>query len=456
MPMKKEARIAVVGMGKTGISAARYLQRKQVACECFDEANVSLPEDLQGMALHTGELKAEVLTGFDRVIVSPGIDWRHPVLQEVRACGVPVHGDLEAFLQDYTGTLITVTGTNGKTTVTQMIALLLETLPGGCDAGGNIGTPMLDLLAKGQPERVVLELSSFQLERAEGLHPHLAVLLNVQPDHADMHESLQAYRKAKMRMFAHMIVGDSAILPLGAEWQALASDLMGRGVQVQYFGIEHADTEAAKALSAGVLRDDKGGKAARMFWTQDGERQFIPCANLMVRGFHQQQNIAVAAQVAADFGVSRAVIEEAMLSFQGLEHRLEFVGHIAGRDWFNDSKATNPNAALAALSSFDKVIWICGGLRKGLDLDILIDAVREHVQFACVVGEDAKAFETMLKKAGVPYRVSKTVARAVKDAAKQPEAPVLLSPAAASQDQFANYAERGEAFVRSIRELDHA
>lgn len=450
---KSAQKVAVVGMGKTGLSAVRYLQRNHIACECFDEANVTLPDDMQDIVLHTGELNAELLGSFDRVIVSPGIDWRHPVLAAVRACGVSVHGDLEEFLKEYTGILIAVTGTNGKTTVTQMAALLLETLSGGCDAGGNIGTPMLDLLTEHQPERVVLELSSFQLERAQGLHPHLAILLNIQPDHADMHESPLAYRQAKMRMFEHLIVGDKAMLPLGVDWQPLVDDLTQRGVSLSYFGVMDEQNESAKKLTAGVLHQGGNQEQAKMFWTQDDQRQFIPCHQLMVRGFHQQQNIAVAAQVAADYGVSKAVIEEAMLSFQGLEHRLEFIGHMADKDWFNDSKATNPDAADAAISSFDKVVWICGGLRKGLDLNSLANTVKNHVAFACVVGKDAKAYEKLLKQAGVPYKVSKTIAQAVKDAAKQSCGSVLLSPAAASQDQFANYAERGEAFVKSIREL---
>ena len=143
--------------------------------------------------------------------------------------------------------------------------------------------------------------------------------------------------------------------------------------------------------------------------------------------------------MAADYGVSKTVIEEAMMSFQGLEHRLEFVGNTVGKDWFNDSKATNPDAADAALSSFDKVVWICGGLRKELDLGSLTNTVQKHVMFACVVGKDAKAYEQLLKQAGVPYTVSKTIPRAVKDAAKQDCNAVLLSPAAASQDQFTNY-----------------
>jgi len=452
--MKQHERVAVVGMGQTGLSAVRHLKRLQVSCECFDEANVSLPEDMQDLVLHTGELNAELLGGFDRVIVSPGINWRHPALVAIRSCGIEVHGDLEEFLRHYTGSLLAVTGTNGKTTTTQMIALMLETLPGGCEAGGNIGIPMLDLLEHEQPARVALELSSFQLERATGLRPHWAALLNVQPDHADMHESPEAYRAAKIRVFANMIMGDTAMLPKEKIWDELAGSLHSRGVAVGRFGVMNAVEDTNADVKAGILcHEADEALDGMLFWTQDGERQTIACHDLRVRGYHQQQNIAVAAQAAADYGVSRAVIEEALMSFQGLEHRLEFVGHVAGRDWFNDSKATNPDAAQAALTSFDKVVWICGGLRKGLSLDALTDVVKEHVTFACVVGKDTGAYAELLKNAGVPHVISGNIEQAVKDAKRKGKVPVLLSPAAASQDQFNNYAERGHAFVKAIRGL---
>ncbi len=444
-------KVAVVGMGKTGLSVLRHLRRAHIQCECFDEATVQLPEDLQGVPLHTGPLPMDgTFLQFDKVIVSPGVDWRHPALVEARKCGVDVHGDLDEFLANYSGNLIAVTGTNGKTTVTQMIVLLLETLPGGCDAGGNIGVPMLDLLADRKPKRVALELSSFQLERAKYVHPHYAVLLNVQPDHEDMHESMEAYRAAKVSIFSQMVKGDTAILPADDEWQALVDALIQRGVQVKRFGTVAAqDTNAV----AGVLCTKDGDK---VFWQHGDVRKTIPVSSLMVRGRHQQQNIAVAAQVAADFGVSAAVIEEALMSFQGLEHRLEFVGRIAGRDWYNDSKATNPDAAIAALRSFDEVVWICGGLRKDLALDGLIDVAKTHVRFACVIGEDTKAYEAMLTQAGVPFKVSKTMKEAVVHAKERGDCPVLLSPAAASQDQYPHYAERGADFIQAIRKLGGA
>jgi len=442
-------KVAVVGMGKTGISVLRHLRRLQIECACFDEAYVKLPEDLCEVELHSGAWAEEAFLGFKKVIVSPGIDWRHPALALARKCGVVTHGDLDEFLEVYKGALISVTGTNGKTTATQMIALLLETLPGGCEAGGNIGMPMLDLLVGKHPTRVVLELSSFQLERAKLVHPHYAVLLNLQPDHEDMHASLSKYKAAKVSMFTKMSEGDVALLPIEEEWHGLTDELLAKGANVKRFGMINTPNDH---VVAGVLCSEEGDK---LFWQHGDTQRMIDCSTLMVRGRHQQQNIAVAAQVAADYKVSAAVIEEALMSFQGLEHRLEYVGHIEDREWFNDSKATNPDAAIAALQSFDKVVWICGGLRKNLSLDALVDVAKAHVEFACVIGEDTQAYETMLEQAGVPFTVSVTMKQAVEDAKAQGHCPVLLSPAAASQDQYQNYAARGADFIYAIRAKVH-
>ncbi|MDQ6989332.1 MAG: UDP-N-acetylmuramoyl-L-alanine--D-glutamate ligase [Mariprofundaceae bacterium] len=448
---KIHEKVAVIGMGKTGLSVVRHLQRLHIACACFDEAKVSLPEDMRDIPLSEGALQVEQLQDFDRIIVSPGMDWRHTVLVALREQGKAVYGDLDEFLSHYSGQLLAVTGTNGKTTVTEMMALLLETLDKGCEAGGNIGVPMLDLLANDMPARVVLELSSFQLERSKNLHPSWAVLLNIQPDHADMHDSEQAYRAAKVRMFEHMKIHDVALLPIDLDWDMLSSELAFKGVLVARFGILSTADSRSNMMQAGILLATANEQSNTLFWTQEGERQSIACDKLMLKGTHQQQNIAVAAQAAADYGVSAAVIEEAMMSFQGLEHRLEYIGTFAERACYNDSKATNPDASLAALTSFQQATWICGGLRKGLALDGLLDAVKQHVDFACVIGKQPQAYIALLEQAGVPFVVSKNVEQAVQDAFEFGKADILLSPAAASQDQFKNYAERGKSFVQAIQ-----
>ncbi len=447
-------RTAIIGMGRTGQAAARFLLQRGVACEGFDEAAVKLPADLT-MAMHIGPLQADQLQGFSRLIVSPGIDWRHPALTTLRQAGMPMFGDLELFAEAYHGALIAITGTNGKTTTVSLISTMLDTLAGGIEAGGNIGVPMLDLLGDGDakrtdPQRIVLELSSFQLERANPIHANWAALLNVQPDHADMHRDMQAYEAAKLRLFARQGEGDKAMLPLDARWRALADELRDRGVFVRRFGM--AQTSEA---DAGVEPQHDG--SWRLFWHHYDQAHSIASDELPAKGVHQHLNLAVAAQAAADFGVSASVIRQSLTSFRGLPHRLQSLGVVAGREWYNDSKATNPDAAAAALQSFHQVIWICGGLRKGLDISLLRDAVATHVEQMLVIGKDARPFTELAAAAGVPCRVAKTVEQAVKQASHAMNGvPVLLSPAAASQDQFSNYMERGDSFAAAVAALESA
>ncbi len=449
MSIPSFASASIIGMGRTGCSVARFLRHHGVACEAFDEYRQTLPEDAPGIPLHTGRLDFARLSDSECIVASPGVPWLHPVLRQAREAGIPVIGDLELFASHFNGELLAVTGTNGKTTTVSLIAMLLETLPGGIEAAGNIGRPMLDLLLEEYvPERVVLELSSFQLERCRKIRPRWAALLNVQPDHADMHADAAGYTAAKLRLFGHQDKGDTALLPADARWNALAGRLSGRGVRVRRFGIggDRQDMDAG-------LRES--GKA--IFWTQHGQQQDIPGTGLRVLGMHQHLNMAVAAQAAADFGVQPGVIEEALSSFRGLPHRMHYLGYTAGRAWYDDSKATNPDAACAALGSFERVLWICGGLRKGLELAPLVRAARRHVAHGFVIGKDTTAFAQMLSEARVPYDLAGDMHRAVSMAAAYPDPlPVLLSPAAASQDQFSDYAERGRCFSDAIACLEPA
>ncbi len=442
---------AIIGMGRTGCSVARFFDARGVTYVAFDEKLQSLPEDIHG-ALRSGPLHARELKKFSRMIVSPGIAWQHPALLAARQSGVQMLGDLDLFREHYSGDLLAVTGTNGKSTVVHVMGQLLEVLPGGVEIGGNIGIPMLDMLAqKTVSPRAVLELSSFQLERCQSIRPRWAALLNVQPDHADMHADMQTYEAAKLRIFAAQGEGDAAMLPVDACWDDLAADLQKRSVRVCRFGQVQDVTQAG----AGLLG---APDQRRIFWTAtDGSSHEVAIDQVMVRGEHQHMNLAVAAQAAADFGVSQAVIRELLTAFRGLDHRLRYVGQHAGKPWYNDSKATNPDAAVAALNSFDQVIWICGGLTKGVDVLPMLAAVRAHVAQAFVIGKEPQAFVELLEKAGIDYQVMPDMNDAVAHAAKNDlSLPVLLSPAAASMDQFSNYAERGLCFTAAVAVLEKA
>ena len=194
-----------------------------------------------------------------------------------------------------------------------------------------------------------------------------------------------------------------------------------------------------------------------IFWTCDGRKHQVAIDQVRVRGEHQYINLAVAAQAASDSGVSQSVIVEALTAFRGLDHRLRYVGNVAGKSWYDDSKATNPDAVVAALNSFDKVIWVCGGLTKGLDLMPMLSTVQERVALALVIGVDARPFAALLEASGVPYRVVTNIDEAVTQAGRSSLThPVLLSPAAASQDQFRDYADRGRSFCDAVVMLEKA
>ncbi len=446
----RNGKTAIIGMGRTGIAVAAFLRDRTMACEGFDEHAVHVPDSLD-IPVHIGKLDADILKQYARVVVSPGLNWHHPVLRELREAGIPVIGDLDLFNEAFQGELIAITGTNGKTTTVSLIGTLLDILPSGIEVAGNIGRPMLDLFGDGEsPARVVLELSSFQLERAQIIHPRWAALLNVQPDHADMHENPQAYEAAKCRLFEAQQEGDTAMLPADGRWHALAERLATRGVRVHRFGHGTAET-----LCAGIQPLENGHW--QIFWRHGDQVEYIPATELPARGMHQHMNLTVAAQAAADFGVSPSVIRLCLTSFNGLSHRLQSLGVVARREWFDDSKATNPDAAMAALDAFDQVIWICGGLTKGADLTPLKDIVAAHVAHALIIGKDSKPFAELCQQAGVPTTIAGNIEQAVRQAAHaQPGLPVLLSPAAASQDQFRDYAERGKAFAHAIRTLEKA
>jgi len=448
--MSRDAATAVIGMGRTGCSIVRFLQSRHVPCDAYDEKPCKLPDDIH-VPLHIGALNVKKLLRYKRLLVSPGVPWFHPALEAARQQGREVTGDLSLFIEHYQGEILAVTGTNGKTTTVSLISLLLEVLPGGVGCGGNIGTPALDLLTNGSPSlRAVLELSSFQLERTPEIKPRWAALLNVQQDHADMHVDHDHYTEAKLRLFARQGEGDVALLPLEQRWNGLAGDLRSRGATVQRFG-----RVADPAITDAGLMEGNNGRF--IFWHQKGHVQVLNTEQIRIRGAYQHLNLAVAAQAAAQFGVSTTVIQEAITGFRGLPHRVQSLGIHAGREWIDDSKATNPDAAMAALNEFGDVLWICGGLPKGIDLSPMRETVRSRVKHAFVIGKKTKLFEAFLKQAGVPATRAGTIEKAVRLAlAEETPEPVLLSPAAASQDQFQDYAQRGQAFAKAIAGLEKA
>jgi UDP-N-acetylmuramoylalanine--D-glutamate ligase len=417
----------VVGLARSGRAAALLLARRGWEVVGVDAAAVSAPE-LEAAGVELRAPSDAPVAGVDLVIKSPGVPGEAPPVAAARAAGTPVWSEVELAARELANPLIGVTGTNGKTTTTELTAHLLRAAGIPARACGNQGTPVAGLVDAVDPgEWLVVECSSFQLEDAHALHPRAAVLLNLGPDHLDRHGSLAAYRDAKLRLFARQEPQDLAILPSGLEATGRAP---ARRIS------QEGPVPDAVAWAAGGLH--LAGAGLIVGWDE-----------VALRGRHNRENAMAAAALAAHAGAAAEGIAAGLRGFPGVAHRLEVVGDAGGVRFVNDSKATNPDAALAALDAYPAgVHLILGGRDKGTPFDELARAAGRAARCAYLVGEAAGPIAEALDRAGVPYETPGTVDAAVAAAAAaaRPGEVVLLAPACASFDQFTGYEERGQAF----------
>lgn len=452
------ARALVAGIGTSGFAAARALARLGADVHAIDAAagepateRAARLREL-GVAAHTGVAFDEpgLLDGRDLVVASPGVSEHSPLLAAAAERGVPVWSEPELAwrLAGGRARLVAVTGTNGKTTTTELIGALLA-----APTGGNIGTPLVDLLgADTPPEVVATELSSFQLRFCERLRPDVAVLLNLAPDHLDWHRTLAAYIEAKARIWgAHrgddvVVLGDDA----GAREVAAAHPPPGRVVVAR-----------SSPPGPGEVGVDGGALVARVGagGAPTDEVEVARLDALGLRGEHNVANATAAVAAALVAGAAPAQLADPLAAYRPGAHRLALVAERDGVAWVNDSKATNPHAAAAALRSegaVRRVVWIAGGLAKDLDLGVLVPVVAAHVTHTLAVGASAEDVVAVAEAAGVPAERAGTVERAVARAAHlaEPGDVVLLAPACASMDQFRDYAARGDAFADAVAALD--
>lgn len=433
-------RIAVVGLGQSGLATVRFLLSKGIKPVLMDTRKQ--PAGLEQIAaekvdgIYLGELDANRLAQMELIIVSPGLSVKHPALRFAKLQGATVIGDVELFACYNTKPVVAITGSNGKSTVTKLTEAMLQHSGIQALAAGNIGLPVLDALAKAETEVYVLELSSFQLETTASLRLVAAANLNVSADHLDRYQDLADYAAAKQRIYQHSALAvynadDALTLPAVAT-QVLALSLTdsssGYGI-VQHQGQDYL-------LVAG--------------------EPLLPVTEMSLFGKHNQFNALAAAALALAAGASRQAIASTLRSFRGLAHRCELVAERQGVRWVNDSKGTNIGATLAALAGLrssvaGKLILIAGGDAKGADLTELQPALQRDVQQLITLGQDGPAIAALL-----PDSIQvKTIQQAVKTAASlaQPGDMVLLSPACASLDMFKSYADRGEQFAAAVREL---
>ena len=441
--------VLVVGLARTGIATALFCAERGArvtATEARPEleiAETAAKLRAAGVALELGGHRPETFVQQDLIVPSPGVPPTMPALAAARAIGVPVWSEIELAWRFLRGRLICITGSNGKTTTTSLIGHILETARLPVQVAGNIGTPLISRVdLSSDASFTVVEASSFQLESISAFRPDIAVLLNVTPDHLDRHGSIEAYGRAKARMFENQTEEDAAVINAD---DSVAPQYAPAGPRVFYF------SRVTRVASGCYLRGDE-----IVFRCDGTETVLLVRKDIGLRGSHNIENVLAAAAAARLAGAEPAAIAEGVRTFAGVEHRIEYVATISGVEYFNDSKATNVDATLKALDAFPgNVLVILGGKDKGSDYGILRQALRDHARMALLIGTAADKIEADL--AGViPMERAETLARAVEMASRhaRPGDVVLLAPACASFDQFENYEQRGRVFKQLVRELE--
>ncbi len=451
--------VAVLGLGRSGLSAARALQAGGATAVCWDDNPATrAAAEAQGYAIRDLS-RAGAFDDVASLIVSPGIPHLYPepnpVIAAAWEAGVPVDNDIGLFFRSFAAAgfdrfdspprVIAVTGSNGKSTTAALIHHLLQEAGRDSELAGNIGRGVLDIDMPGDGGAVVLELSSYQTDLARALTPDFAVFTNLSPDHLDRHGGMGGYFAAKRRLFAEggpdrAIVGVDEI-----EGQYLANQLSeGPG-----------DDRVIRVSAARKLSGPGWQVFARKGFLAEW-RKGRQVASIDLRGIkglpgaHNHQNACAAYAVLRCMGVAPKVIEQGLHSYGGLPHRSQLIAEVNGVQFVNDSKATNVDSALKALLAFDRIRWICGGLEKEGGLAALAPGL-PHVAKAYVIGREAASFAMQLP--GVEAEICTTMARAVRAAIAdaQPGEVVLLAPAAASFDQYDNFEKRGEDFIACVR-----
>ena len=447
---------AVFGIGVTGLSVARFLAERDVpfiVCDTRDEPPLlqQLRSEFPDVACHLGADATQVLALAGELVVSPGLSPDEPLLVAARQKNIPVVGDIELFARAANAPVVAITGSNGKSTVTELLAEMARAAACNVAVGGNLGTPALALLDDDR-ELYVLELSSFQLEVTESLQPAVACILNFSEDHLDRYGSMENYLAAKQRIFngaKHIVCNrdDSATRPSDSPGGAIDS-----AVELSSFGFD-AGSGCDSSRIYGV--EQKGGQT----WLTGPEGRLLRIDELRLKGRHNWVNALAAVAMANAVSLPVAAMTAALRTFGGLDHRCQTVRELAGVSYINDSKATNVGAALAALEGLadcgsKNIVWIAGGEGKGAEFDELAAAADRFVKQALLIGTDANAIASQV----MPYTqvehcasLQQAVARAQQLA--QPGDLVLLSPACASFDMFKNFEVRGDAFVAAVEAL---
>lgn len=438
---------AIIGTGITGLSVARFLAAQGQAFVLMDTRTNppnldKVQKEFVGISIICGELDVHTLLACDEIIVSPGVAVATPAIEQAKAAGIPVVGDIELFVRAAKAPIVAITGSNAKSTVTTLVGEMAKAAGINVAVGGNLGTPALELL-NDAVELYVMELSSFQLETVSMLNAKVATILNISADHLDRYENMRAYILAKLRVYfgaEHIVVNRKDVLthpPLAA------------GVKPIYFG-GNADFG-----SFGLLVRDGIEYLAKNL------TPLMPARELKIRGRHNIDNALAALALGDAAGIPMEPMLSALKTFGGLRHRCEFVAEKNGVEFYNDSKGTNIGSTLAAIQGLardpQQLIVILGGEGKGQDFSELVPALKSINSHVVLIGRDAPIIEKAVTGATKITQAS-SMQDAVNKSLQLASAgdAVLLSPACASFDMFKNYEDRGEKFCLAVQELIEA
>jgi UDP-N-acetylmuramoylalanine--D-glutamate ligase len=450
----KDKRVLVVGLGKSGVASALFLQARGARVTVSDakpqdQLSQEIPVLLDhGIAVETGGHGERTFRGQDFIVVGPGVPVDSPPLIQARALGESVIGEIELASRFLPRNIVAITGSNGKTTTTALAGEIVAA--GGFPSlvGGNIGTPAISLVERAMADAVVvLEVSSFQLETIQTFRPKIAVVLNITPDHLDRHRTFAAYTDAKARIFENQQADDFTVLNAD---DPTCVELGGRTrAKVYWFSRKDEVKQGAYTRDGRVLFRDA------ILRDKPGQSEVMLVSEIPLKGAHNVENALAAICVGMLTGCGPERIRKAVQDFRAVEHRLEYVAKIRGVEYYNDSKATNVDATIKALESFPANIHlILGGKDKDSDYTLLNNLLRERVKRVYTIGAAAEKIESQVKSAAEIVH-SGTLATAIKRAAATAEAGdvVLLAPACASFDQFKNYEHRGRVFKEAVKAL---
>jgi UDP-N-acetylmuramoylalanine--D-glutamate ligase len=446
----KNKRVLVVGLGKSGLAAARFLKTRGARVTVSDARPAMLIAELsemleQGFMVEAGSHGLLTFRRQDLIVVSPGVPMSTPELTQVRAMGAHIVGELELGAQYLQGEVVAVTGSNGKTTTTTLIGEILKAAGRPTLVGGNIGRPVTAMVDESTSESwSVLEVSSFQLETVETFKPRIALVLNITPDHLDRHGTFEAYAALKARVTEFQTAEDFLILNgEDKDTQMIAAKTKA---QIYWFSARRPMKQGAFVHGESILFVPREGAKAE---------PVMPVTEISLAGAHNVENVLAAVCAARLAGVESETIRAAVREFKAVEHRLEFVREVRGVRYYNDSKATNVDATLKAVEAFAGGIHlILGGKDKGSDYRVLEPLLRERVKTVITIGSAAEKIERQLDGV-VKIERAETLKRAVAYAHEAAVAgdTVLLAPACASFDQFENYEQRGRVFKELVQGL---